>query len=73
MLCAPLQFRLDYALSREQTNKKGGKMYIQDKVRALPCSTLCRHCCPCGAVIAQHLLSQEGMWQLSSQSAAQCA
>mmetsp|Transcript_13219 Transcript_13219/g.17279 ORF Transcript_13219/g.17279 Transcript_13219/m.17279 type:complete len:625 (-) Transcript_13219:40-1914(-) len=26
------QFRLDYALSREQTNKKGGKMYIQDKV-----------------------------------------
>ncbi|BDA46638.1 Ferredoxin-NADP reductase, root isozyme, chloroplastic [Coccomyxa sp. Obi] len=28
----PDQFRLDYALSREQTNKKGGKMYIQDKV-----------------------------------------
>ena len=27
-----LQFRLDYALSREQQNKKGGKMYIQDKV-----------------------------------------
>ena len=26
------QFRLDYALSREQENKKGGKMYIQDKV-----------------------------------------
>lgn len=26
------QFRLDYALSREQTNKRGGKMYIQDKV-----------------------------------------
>merc|ERR1712241_420084 len=25
-------FRLDYALSREQSNKKGGKMYIQDKV-----------------------------------------
>merc|ERR1719161_2357263 len=25
-------FRLDYALSREQTNAKGGKMYIQDKV-----------------------------------------
>ena len=25
-------FRLDYALSREQTNKKGGKMYVQDKV-----------------------------------------
>merc|ERR1712021_219797 len=24
--------RLDYALSREQTNSKGGKMYIQDKV-----------------------------------------
>jgi ferredoxin--NADP+ reductase len=23
---------LDYALSREQTNKDGGKMYIQDKV-----------------------------------------
>lgn len=22
----------DYALSREQTNTKGGKMYIQDKV-----------------------------------------
>merc|ERR1719372_30266 len=28
----PDQFRLDYALSREQTNKNGGKMYIQDKV-----------------------------------------
>jgi len=28
----PEQFRLDYALSREQNNKKGGKMYIQDKV-----------------------------------------
>ena len=29
----PDNFRLDYALSREQKNKKGGKMYIQDKVR----------------------------------------
>merc|ERR1719453_942392 len=28
----PDQFRVDYALSREATNKKGGKMYIQDKV-----------------------------------------
>ena len=28
----PENFRLDYALSREQTNTKGGKMYIQDKV-----------------------------------------
>ncbi|GIM01498.1 hypothetical protein Vretimale_6299, partial [Volvox reticuliferus] len=28
----PSQFRLDYALSREQKNRKGGKMYIQDKV-----------------------------------------
>mmetsp|Transcript_184 Transcript_184/g.354 ORF Transcript_184/g.354 Transcript_184/m.354 type:complete len:366 (+) Transcript_184:37-1134(+) len=28
----PDQFRLDYALSREQKNKSGGKMYIQDKV-----------------------------------------
>jgi ferredoxin--NADP+ reductase len=28
----PEKFKLDYALSREQTNKKGGKMYIQDKV-----------------------------------------
>eukprot|EP00542_Grammatophora_oceanica_P014359 CAMPEP_0194043884 /NCGR_PEP_ID=MMETSP0009_2-20130614/15442_1 /TAXON_ID=210454 /ORGANISM="Grammatophora oceanica, Strain CCMP 410" /LENGTH=415 /DNA_ID=CAMNT_0038688251 /DNA_START=171 /DNA_END=1418 /DNA_ORIENTATION=+ len=28
----PEQFRLDYALSREQENKSGGKMYIQDKV-----------------------------------------
>lgn len=27
-----MQFRLDYALSREQKNKSGGKMYIQDKV-----------------------------------------
>lgn len=27
------QFRIDYALSREQTNKKGGKMYIQDKIQ----------------------------------------
>jgi ferredoxin--NADP+ reductase len=28
----PDNFRLDYAVSREQNNKKGGKMYIQDKV-----------------------------------------
>merc|ERR1712021_15392 len=28
----PNNFKLDYALSREQTNSKGGKMYIQDKV-----------------------------------------
>merc|ERR1711966_158665 len=28
----PDNFRVDYALSREQNNKKGGKMYIQDKV-----------------------------------------
>eukprot|EP01023_Acetabularia_acetabulum_P009199 TRINITY_DN1406_c0_g2_i2.p1 TRINITY_DN1406_c0_g2~~TRINITY_DN1406_c0_g2_i2.p1 ORF type:complete len:350 (+),score=67.83 TRINITY_DN1406_c0_g2_i2:173-1222(+) len=28
----PETFRLDYALSREQKNKAGGKMYIQDKV-----------------------------------------
>ena len=28
----PSNFRLDYALSREQNNKAGGKMYIQDKV-----------------------------------------
>ena len=28
----PGNFRLDYALSREQNNAKGGKMYIQDKV-----------------------------------------
>ena len=31
VLCA-CRFRVDYALSREQKNKKGGKMYIQDKV-----------------------------------------
>lgn len=29
----PDNFRLDYALSREQENKSGGKMYIQDKVQ----------------------------------------
>merc|ERR1719379_39457 len=28
----PDNFKLDYALSREQTNVNGGKMYIQDKV-----------------------------------------
>lgn len=28
----PDQFRVDYALSREQNNRRGGKMYIQDKV-----------------------------------------
>lgn len=28
----PDNFRVDYALSREQTNLKGGKMYIQDKM-----------------------------------------
>lgn len=38
----PDNFRLDYALSREQKNKSGGKMYIQDKVLGLdwvPCMT----------------------------------
>eukprot|EP00534_Pseudo-nitzschia_fraudulenta_P000033 CAMPEP_0201122872 /NCGR_PEP_ID=MMETSP0850-20130426/6400_1 /ASSEMBLY_ACC=CAM_ASM_000622 /TAXON_ID=183588 /ORGANISM="Pseudo-nitzschia fraudulenta, Strain WWA7" /LENGTH=419 /DNA_ID=CAMNT_0047389659 /DNA_START=75 /DNA_END=1334 /DNA_ORIENTATION=+ len=29
---SPENFRIDYALSREQTNVNGGKMYIQDKV-----------------------------------------
>merc|ERR1719247_2926131 len=29
----PDNFKLDYALSREQKNKDGGKMYIQDKVK----------------------------------------
>jgi ferredoxin--NADP+ reductase len=29
---SPERFRLDYALSREQKNKSGGKMYIQDRV-----------------------------------------
>ncbi|CAG9460638.1 unnamed protein product [Pedinophyceae sp. YPF-701] len=28
----PDQFRVDYAISREMNNKKGGKMYIQDKM-----------------------------------------
>lgn len=28
----PKNFRVDYALSREQNNTRGGKMYIQDKV-----------------------------------------
>jgi len=28
----PDNFRVDYALSREQNNMKGGKMYIQDKM-----------------------------------------
>eukprot|EP01036_Dinobryon_divergens_P036914 gene36914-48160_t len=28
----PENFKLDYALSREQTNMRGGKMYIQDKM-----------------------------------------
>jgi len=28
----PENFRIDYALSREQENKSGGKMYIQDKL-----------------------------------------
>jgi len=28
----PEKFRYDVALSREQKNKSGGKMYIQDKV-----------------------------------------
>lgn len=32
----PEKFRLDYALSREQKNKSGGKMYIQDKVWLRP-------------------------------------
>lgn len=32
----PDQFRVDYALSREQNNKNGGKMYIQDKVGRRP-------------------------------------
>merc|ERR1711865_1323505 len=29
----PSNFRVDYALSREQNNVDGGKMYIQDKVK----------------------------------------
>jgi len=29
---APKNFKLDYAISREQNNQKGGKMYVQDKV-----------------------------------------
>lgn len=29
----PERFRLDYALSREQTNARGGKMYIQDRLQ----------------------------------------
>lgn len=38
------QFRLDYALSREQKNRKGGKMYIQ--VRRLgPAVSLRTRCC----------------------------
>jgi ferredoxin--NADP+ reductase len=37
----PDQFRLDYALSREQQNRRGGKMYIQDKVRCWRC---CKNC-----------------------------
>lgn len=28
----PDNFRVDYALSREQKNNSGGKMYIQDKM-----------------------------------------
>ena len=32
VLFGRFRFRVDYALSREQKNKKGGKMYIQDKV-----------------------------------------
>lgn len=32
MALSSCRFRVDYALSREQKNKKGGKMYIQDKV-----------------------------------------
>lgn len=28
----PDSFRIDYALSREQNNRRGGKMYIQDKI-----------------------------------------
>jgi len=29
----PNNFKLDYAISREQNNKEGGKMYVQDKVK----------------------------------------
>ena len=37
----PGQFRIDYALSREQNNKKGGKMYIQDKVEEYKDQVFC--------------------------------
>ena len=37
----PDNFRLDYALSREQQNKDGGKMYIQDKVSFARCVLSC--------------------------------
>ena len=45
-----VQFRLDYALSREQSNKKGGKMYIQDKASP-PVPTLA-HAAPSAHLLA---------------------
>ena len=36
---------MDYALSREEKNKKGGKMYIQDKARL---GVACRFDLICG-------------------------
>jgi len=35
LLKYPQNFKVDYALSREQLNAQGGKMYIQDKVSTL--------------------------------------
>lgn len=35
------QFRLDYALSREQNNRKGGKMYIQVRRLGPAAGTAC--------------------------------
>lgn len=46
----PDQFRLDYALSREENNRKGGKMYIQDKARGWVDRMRTPFCLPCDAL-----------------------
>ena len=52
----PDNFRLDYALSREQKNTKGGKMYIQVRACAVPHhgAPFCTACC---AALLRHAAS----------------
>lgn len=70
----PDQFRLDYALSREQQNRKGGKMYIQDKVRTTGGGGAGQSCCVgCSAADVMLLCCDARCVAVASASTAQHA